>query len=52
MSVESVVEASEVSIDFNLVSVEPNDGVSLRSSIVPVEFHVSISSILLRESNG
>lgn len=50
--VVSVVEVSEVSVHFNFVSIESYRGVSLGSSVVPVEFHISCSGILLSEGNG
>jgi len=49
--VVSVVEVSEVSDNFDFVSVESNGGVGWRGSIVPVEFHISGSGFLLSEGN-
>jgi len=49
--VVSVVEISEISVQFDFMSVKANYGVFLSSSVVPVEFHISGSSFLLSEGN-
>jgi len=50
--VVSVVEVSEISVQFDFMSIEANYGVFLSSSVVPVEFHISNSGFFFSEGNG